>query len=429
MPFQGNTPNGLQKNIEIMEIRPKICFVIMGFGRKTDFETGKTFDLNKTYNNIIKPAVIEAGYECIRADEVNDSGLIDKSMYALLIRAELVIADISTFNPNAIYELGVRHAVRPYSTIIIQEKEGKTPFDINHNRIFKYAHLGEDIGFDEVKRCQTSLTSLIIELGRTNNIDSPLYEFFTTITPPILTDEEYRLFIDTMAKEEKLITAIVEKAIQYVENSDFINAAIFWEKAHKKSENEPYYIQQWALAKYKSRLPSEELALIDALNIINKLNPDGNTNDPETLGITGAIYKKLWFLNEGNESYLDRAIQFYRKCFNIREDYYNGENYALCLDIKSSVQTQADEMIFYKIQAKKIREKMIVNLNHIIEMEDFGVRSDKKWIYATLSATYFGLKDVTEHQKFEEKFLQENIADWEKETYYLNKSILSTLLN
>ena len=43
-------------------------------------------------------------------------------MYALLLHADLVIADITTFNPNAIYELGVRHAVRPYSTIILKEK-------------------------------------------------------------------------------------------------------------------------------------------------------------------------------------------------------------------------------------------------------------------------------------------------------------------
>ena len=31
------------------------CFVIMGFGKKTDFATGRTLDLDKTYKNIIKP--------------------------------------------------------------------------------------------------------------------------------------------------------------------------------------------------------------------------------------------------------------------------------------------------------------------------------------------------------------------------------------
>jgi hypothetical protein len=46
-------------------------------------------------------------------------------MYALLIRADLVIADITTFNPNAIYELGIRHAAKPFSTIVMKEKDGK----------------------------------------------------------------------------------------------------------------------------------------------------------------------------------------------------------------------------------------------------------------------------------------------------------------
>ena len=135
----------------------KTCFVIMGFGKKTDFASGRTLDLDKTYKNIIQPAVIEAGYQCIRADEIQDSGIIDRSMYALLIRSELVIADISTYNPNAIYELGIRHAVKPYSTVILKEKQGSIPFDLDHTRIFTYVHLGEDIGADEAKRCQSEL--------------------------------------------------------------------------------------------------------------------------------------------------------------------------------------------------------------------------------------------------------------------------------
>ncbi|MEI8632141.1 hypothetical protein P4S72_08725 [Vibrio sp. PP-XX7] len=94
----------------------------MGFGKKTDYSTGKTLDLDKTYKNIIQPAVESSGYQCVRADEIQDSGLIDKSMYALLMQAELVVADISTFNPNAIYELGIRHAVE---TILYNHNKGR----------------------------------------------------------------------------------------------------------------------------------------------------------------------------------------------------------------------------------------------------------------------------------------------------------------
>ena len=41
----------------------KTCFVSMGFGKKTDYYTGRSLDLDKTYRNIIKPAATEAGLE------------------------------------------------------------------------------------------------------------------------------------------------------------------------------------------------------------------------------------------------------------------------------------------------------------------------------------------------------------------------------
>ena len=90
----------------------KICFVVMGFGKKKDPETNRTIDLDQTYQQIIRPAVESSGLECVRADEITETGIIDRSMYALLYRADVVIADISTYNPNAIYELGVRHTLK-----------------------------------------------------------------------------------------------------------------------------------------------------------------------------------------------------------------------------------------------------------------------------------------------------------------------------
>jgi hypothetical protein len=72
------------------------CFVIMGFGKKPDFETGRTLDLDKTYKNIIKPAVTAAGLNCVRADEIVHSGLIDVPMYEQLLNADVVVADLST---------------------------------------------------------------------------------------------------------------------------------------------------------------------------------------------------------------------------------------------------------------------------------------------------------------------------------------------
>ena len=59
-------------------------------------------------------------------------------MYELLLDADLVIADLSTSNANALYELGVRHALRPSTTIVIAEKQFKFPFDISHLLVRPY---------------------------------------------------------------------------------------------------------------------------------------------------------------------------------------------------------------------------------------------------------------------------------------------------
>jgi hypothetical protein len=67
------------------------CFVAMGFERKTAIYSGKkkprVLDLDKTYENIIRPAVTAAGLECVRAGEIQHSTLIDLPMYQHLLDA------------------------------------------------------------------------------------------------------------------------------------------------------------------------------------------------------------------------------------------------------------------------------------------------------------------------------------------------------
>jgi hypothetical protein len=401
----------------------KICFVIMGFGKKTDPSTGKTLDLDKTYKNIIQPAVLLSEYECVRADEIQDSGIIDRSMYALLIQSDLVIADISTFNPNAIYELGIRHAVKPFSTIVIKEKEGRVPFDLDHTRTFKYTHLGEDIGSDEAERCVKDLSSLINAVSKNQQTDSPLYEYFSSIEPPKLPEGEFKSIITELADKEKHIFAIVENAKSLMADNDFINAFKYWDKACKIIESETYFIQQKTLCRYKSKEPSEQLALSDALNIIEDLLP---SNDPETLGIIGAIYKRLFMLNDDLE-FLNRAIDNYKKGWNISENYYTGENYAFCLNLKAMKIQENEEKIYCNFEAKKTRHKIIQNLEEIVADEEFANRIDIKWVYATLSHCYLAIGNQEKVLEFENKFLL-NSLDWEKKTFENSKKQLIKIL-
>lgn len=394
------------------------CFVIMGFGERTDFSIGKKYDLNHTYKAIIKPAVQSVGLKCVRADEVQGSDLIDKSMYAMLMSAKLVIADISTFNPNAIYELGIRHALKPYSTIILNVDDATIPFDLSHNRIIRYKHGGTEIKKIEIDRCKKELSSLIQHIINHPKTDSPLYEFINELKPPTIDTSELEKILKGLLDREDKLFSITEKAEINKAESNFFEAAKLWNKARTMIPHETYFTQQAALCTYKSKIPSELDALIKALEIIKELDIE-NTNDPETLGIAGAIYKNLYWLTK-DKTQLNNAIDSYKRGFVLSNDYYTGENYALCLDLKAENEKERDEKTYLKVEARKCREKIIEIVESYISDSDDKDSIDK-WMYATLSHCYLALGKVEQSENYEKQFLFKKPASWEIETYNKNK--------
>lgn len=393
----------------------KICFVVMGFGKKNDPATNRTIDLDATYKKIIRPAVESAGCQCIRADEIVDSGVIDRSMYALLYQADVVVADISTYNPNAIYELGVRHSLRPYSTIIIKENEGNIPFDISHNRTISYKHLGNEISDQEAKTCIPRLKKMIENVLETQQPDSPLYACISRITPPQFPADEINCIMKALKDNEESIYALTEKAKLAMSANKFDEAEKMWAKLGKKVENEKYYIQQQALCRYKSGTPSKLRALTDALGIMEKIE---NQTDTETLGILGAINKRLWEETK-DQSYLNSAIESYRKGWNLYKDYYTGENYANCMYMKSNV-LEGNLKIHSKTEAEIVFHEVIQIVKESLkEVEP----EELKWKYATLANAYYALKQNDDAQKYEDMFRKQSPVSWEIETFEKTKNM------
>src|SRR5215475_14693205 len=106
-----------------------LCFVLMPFGTKTD-AAGRVTNFDKVYQNVIVPAVTRAGLEPVRADEEKIGGTIHKPMFERLMLCHYAVADITGANPNVFYELGIRHALRPRSTVILFREGTVLPFDI-----------------------------------------------------------------------------------------------------------------------------------------------------------------------------------------------------------------------------------------------------------------------------------------------------------
>src|SRR5438093_13716950 len=106
-----------------------LCFVLMPFGIKTD-PNGLLIDFDSVYQQLIAPAIREAKLESLRADEEMSGGIIHKPMFERLVLCEYAVADLITANANVFYELGVRHAVRPWSTVLIFAGGSRLPFDV-----------------------------------------------------------------------------------------------------------------------------------------------------------------------------------------------------------------------------------------------------------------------------------------------------------
>jgi hypothetical protein len=119
-----------------------ICFILMPFGRKIDAASGLTIDFDEIYEEGIRPGIEAAGIEPIRADEERTGGIIHKAMFERLILCDYAVADLTTGNANVFYELGVRHAARPATTLAIFATDQKIPFDLNFLRALPY-RLGE----------------------------------------------------------------------------------------------------------------------------------------------------------------------------------------------------------------------------------------------------------------------------------------------
>ena len=106
-----------------------LCFVLMPFGKKPD-AAGLTVDFDAVYRDLIAPAIDAAGLDPLRADEEQGGGIIHKPMFERLMLCEYAVADLTTANANVFYELGVRHAARPWSTVLIFAEGARLPFDV-----------------------------------------------------------------------------------------------------------------------------------------------------------------------------------------------------------------------------------------------------------------------------------------------------------
>ncbi len=172
-----------------------LCFILMPFGVKSA-PGGITVDFDAVYRELIAPAVTDALLEPLRADQETNSGIIHKPMYERLILCPFGVADLTMANPNVYYELGVRHAFRPSSTVQLMSEGTRLPFDIQMLRTIPYKLLSSGAPDpDKLPATRQSITAFLTE-ARKGAKDSPIFQLLDGLRAPELEHMKTDVFRD-----------------------------------------------------------------------------------------------------------------------------------------------------------------------------------------------------------------------------------------
>ncbi len=163
------------------KIDSRLCFILM--------------PLKKEYEGIretISKIVSDCDFEPIRADDIRQPGIIHSDIWDRIQRAAVIIADVTEYNPNVFFELGVAAAVKDKSrVIIIREAKGtgEYPFDIEPLRRLDYKNTIE--GADKLKEDLKSY------LGTIRREDDALWDIMDKMHEWQEYDHEYDLLLES----------------------------------------------------------------------------------------------------------------------------------------------------------------------------------------------------------------------------------------
>ncbi|HUS12520.1 MAG TPA: TRAFs-binding domain-containing protein [Pyrinomonadaceae bacterium] len=349
-----------------------LCFVLMPFGLKKDPSGGPDIDFDLIYKEAIRPGIVDAEMEPIRADEERTGGIIHQAMFERLLLCDFAVADLTTANANVFYELGVRHAVRPATTLTIFSTA--PPFDVNYLRSVGYK-LGPNNSFGEAEA--KALRDVIARrLGEVRKLaheaaaaDSPIFQLLKEYKAPDIAHLKTDAFLDRVESSKSLKRDLAEareggdlQALNEIEKKlgalDGIEAGVSidlylsyravsaWDNMIELFNRLPLPLkrnvmvrEQYAFALNRKKKRQEAVQILE--EICNEQGPGSETN-----GLMGRVYKDLWVEAKAKgdvvraNGYLRKALDSYVRGFEADwRDAYPGINAVTLLDIKGDAQS------------------------------------------------------------------------------------------
>lgn len=410
------------------------CFVLMPFGSKTD-ESGQVVEFDQVYNDIIHPAIVNADLKPIRADEEIIGGIIHKPMFERLMLCDYAIADLTTANANVFYELGIRHGLRPHSTVLTFASGMRLPFDVNPLRGIPYELNENGEPVNAAKHCEAIANRL--RECREPIDDSPVYQLISDIRRPEIDRLKTDVFRDVVEysreKKEELRQARkigsdeikkVEQTIDLIDGDPAVIIDLFlsyravenWQSMVDLTKNMTSLVADSILVQEQLGFALNRLELHDEAekvltDVISKHGASSETN-----GILGRVYKDIWQKNleAGNDTlanaYLKKAIDTYLLGFEADwRDAYPGVNAVTLMEMSDPI----DE-----------RQKDIIPVVRYSVKRRLATKHPDYWDYATLLELEVLSSNKKEAMDLLEKAITEVREKWEPKSTVRNLRLI-----
>jgi hypothetical protein len=350
-----------------------LCFVLMPFGKKMD-AAGRVTNFDSIYAKVIAPAVAQAGLEPIRADEEKIGGTIHKPMFERLMLCHYAVADITGANPNVFYELGIRHALRPRSTVIVFLEGTVLPFDIALVRGISYRT--DPSGEPVQPEAAIGAIASQLRAARENPLpDSPIFQL-VDVLPHAQIDhvktDIFRASVDYSKKYKERLAAAVREGAEAVEriaseqalrNLNEVETGIIVDLFLSLRDVKAYSAmielynrmppplrraklmrEQYGFALNREERFEEAEKVLKA--VIEEFGPSSETN-----GLLGRIYKDRWEIAQtakrpAAQSLLRRAIETYLDGFQADwRDAYPGVNAVTLMELQDKPDARQAEIL------------------------------------------------------------------------------------
>jgi predicted acylesterase/phospholipase RssA len=185
--------------------------------------------------------------------------------------------------------------------------------------------------------------------------------------------------------------------------------------------------QREALCTYKDPDLPEGERFARALELLREVDDPAYSVNQETLGLTGAIYKRLWEV-DGQIGHLQRSLGYYRRGYAqgpSKDQGYTAVNTAFVLDLLAREEAReargagvtSPAAVTRRGEARTIREELIALLPPLLQQPASAWLAKEWWFLATVAEAHFGLGDYASAREWLDRAAAlPNIRTWELES-------------